>query len=256
MYFKIECNRIHPRFTECYHQINITWLSLVRIVNDKDFLNMRKIIATNLLVISCAYPVFAGTVSDIAVKPQAIFYVGGYGGYGTVSGGYKKDGNVAQGRFTLGVHAKQYKQWGLGGEIGIQSGNTMRLATSSSVLDPTIDLLPQATLKPLLDLLLTFRGQIQPDKPFYYILKGGMAYRQLQLEGRTSTYGDGLSQVAGEFQAGVGMKITEHVQLNVFYQGIYSNNNAGVYLDSAGNTPISHIPTQQAGFLGVEYAFF
>lgn len=80
---------------------------------------MRRIIATNLLVLSVACPVFAGTMGDVMVKPRPIFYVGGYGGYGTVSGGYKNDGNVAQGRFTLGVHAKQYKQWMLGGEVGI-----------------------------------------------------------------------------------------------------------------------------------------
>ncbi|WP_392537186.1 hypothetical protein [Legionella sp. 227] len=217
---------------------------------------MRKIIVTNLLVLSFAYPVFSGTMGDVMIKPHPIFYAGGYGGYGTVSGGYKNDGNVAQGRFTLGVNAKEYRQWILGGEVGIQSGNTMRLATSSSVLDPATDLLPQAILKPLIDLLFTVKGQIQPDKPLYYILKGGIAYRQLQLEDRTSTYGDGLSKLAGEFQAGVGMNLTEHVQLNAIYQGIYSNNNAGVYLDIAGNTPIAHIPTQQGGFLGVEYSFF
>ena len=132
----------------------------------------------------------------------------------------------------------------------------MRLATSSSVLNSTTDLLAQAILKPITDLLFTVKGQIQPDKSLYYILKGGIAYRQLQLEDRTSTYGDGLNKLAGEFQAGVGMSLTEHVQLNVFYQGIYSNTNAGVYLDSAGNTPIAHIPTQQGGFLGIEYSFF
>nr|AGC71856.1 hypothetical protein [uncultured bacterium A1Q1_fos_2140] len=231
-------------------------VSLVLIVKDKDFLNMRKIILVNLLLLSYAYPVFSGTMGDAGLKPHPILYVGGYGGYGTVSGGYKNDGNVAQERFTLGVHIKQYRQWMLGSEVGIQSGNTMRLATSSSVLDPATDLIPQAILKPLVDFLFTVKGQIQPDKPLYYILKGGIAYRQLQLEDRTSTYGDGLSNLAGEFQAGVGMNITEHVQINVFYQGIYSSKNAGVYLDSAGNTPVSHIPTQQAGFLGVEYSFF
>lgn len=94
------------------------------------------------------------------------------------------------------------------------------------------------------------------NKPIYYILKGGIAYRQVQLDDRTSTYGDGLSHVTGELQAGLGMNVTEHVLLNVFYQGIYSNSNASVSLDSSGNTPITHIPTQQAGFLGVEYSFF
>lgn len=216
-----------------------------------------KLVSTTLIGLCCTFSVTAGTMGNMATQPSSpLLYVGGYGGYGTVSGGYKNDGNVAQGRFTLGIHAKQYQQWMLGGEIGVQSGNTMRLATSSTVIDPTTALLPQATLKPLLDLLFTVKGSILPDRPFYYMLKGGIAYRQLQLDDRTSTYGVGLSNVAGEFQAGFGVNITKHVLLNAFYQGIYSNNNAGVYINNEGNTPISHIPTQQAGFLGVEYSFF
>lgn len=216
-----------------------------------------RIVITSLLGVFCSLSVTAGTVHNIITqKSSPNFYVGGYGGYGNVSGGYNNDGNVAQGRFTLGIHAIQYKQWTLGGEAGIQSGNTMRLATSPTVIDSTTDLLPQATLKPFLDLLLTVKGPFYSDNPFYYILKGGIAYRQLQLEDRTSTYGDALNKVAGEFQAGLGVNITEHVSFNAFYQGIYSNNNAGVYLDSAGNTPIANIPTQQGGFLGVEYSFF
>lgn len=219
---------------------------------------LNKVIVTSLLGLSCSLPALAGTMGDMNTKPAPLFYVGGYGGYGTVSGGYKNDGNVAQGRFALGVHAKQYRKWMLGGEVGIQSGNTMRLSASSAVVNPVTGLPPQATLKPLLDLLFTVKSQIplNMNKPVYYILKGGIAYRQLQLEDRTSTYGDGLSNVTGELQAGLGMNVTEHVLLNAFYQGIYSNSNAGVSLDSAGNTPISHIPTQQAGFLGVEYSFF
>ena len=194
-------------------------------------------------------------MGDVVTNPS-FFYIGAYGGYGAVSGGYKHDGKVAQGRLSLGHHVKQYKNVFFGGEIGIQSGNTMRLEASPSVINPATDLPPQATLKPLIDLLFTAKGQILPEKNLYYLLKGGVAYRQLQLDDRTATYGDGLSNVTGELQAGLGMNITEHVFLNVFYQGIYSNSTAGVTLDSAGNTPISHIPTQQAGFLGIEYSFF
>lgn len=128
-----------------------------------------RIVITSLLGVFWSLSLTAGTMSNITTQQlSSLLYVGGYGGYGTVSGGYKNDGNVAQGRFTLGIHAKQYKLWMLGGEVGIQSGNTMRLATSSAVIDSTTDLLPQATLKPFLDLLLTVKGQIRPDKPLYY----------------------------------------------------------------------------------------
>lgn len=101
-----------------------------------------KLIATSLLGLSYSLTSFAGTMGDIMTKPAPLFYVGGYGGYGTVSGGYKNDGNVAQGRFALGVHAKQYRQWILGGEVAVQSGNTMRLSASPSVVNPTTGLPP------------------------------------------------------------------------------------------------------------------
>jgi hypothetical protein len=214
----------------------------------------KRAITTTLLGLSFTAFSFAGTMEDNITTPP-LFYIGAYGGYGTVSGGYKNDGNVAQGRFELGAHIKEYKLLMLGGELGIQSGNTMRLDSNSSVVDPTTGLPPQAVLKPVLDLLFTIKGQFQPDKNFFYILKAGIAYRQLQLQDRTAN-SDNLTKVAPEFQAGLGIKITKNVLLNAFYQGIYSTGNAGVYLDSGGNTSITYIPTQQAVFLGLEYSFF
>lgn len=50
-------------------------------------------------------------MSNITTESLPLFYLGGYGGYGTFSRGYKNDGNVAQGRFALGAHAMQYKEW-------------------------------------------------------------------------------------------------------------------------------------------------
>jgi hypothetical protein len=86
------------------------------------------------------------------------------------------------------------------------------------------------------------------------IVKAGIAYRQLQLEDRTSP-SDSLQQVNGELQVGLGYKLTDHATLTAFYQGIYAGGNAGVSTDATGdNTYISRIPTQQAGFLGIEYS--
>lgn len=211
---------------------------------------INKIFVASVLSITCACAVFAGG----AEQASPLVYVGGYGGYGTVSGGYKNDGNTAQGRFALGVYSTPFRYWNIGGEFGIQSGNTMRLAAPATVVDPATGLPPQATLKPLLDFLFTVKGRMLPEKPWFYFLKGGVAFRQLQLDDRTAAT-DSLSQAAGEFQAGLGVAITEHAMISAFYQGIYSDSNAGVSLDTAGNTSIAHIPTQQAGFLGVEYTF-
>jgi len=117
-------------------------------------------------------------------------------------------------------------------------------------------------LKPLVDLLATVRYQAGPDSPYAVILKGGIAYRQLQLNGISSTK-DSLSKVNGEFQAGLGYQLTEHAQLTAMYQGIYSSSNAGVQFNSTDNLglmnvgyiSVAQIPTQNSGFLGIDYTF-
>lgn len=194
----------------------------------------------------------AGGMGDTTyVSP---FYVGTYGGYGVVDGGYSQDGNVAFGRLALGMHGKDFYRWQIGGEVGVQSGNYMRLAASQAVIGGGGGLVPQANLKPLLDLLVTVKGGVGFNTPYYYLLKGGIAYRQLSLTDRNSSQ-DTLNKVSGEFQGGLGVNLTEHVMLNAFYQGIYSSSNAGVALNSVFDTTIANIPTQQAGFLGIEYSF-
>lgn len=212
-----------------------------------------KIVYTCVLGLSFSLPVVAGTMGDITNKPSP-FYLGAYGGYGIIQNAYKQDGNFTQGRLALGAHIKQYKYWMFGGELGFQSGNNMRLNADPEVIDPTFDLLPQATLKPFVDLLFTVKSQFRSDKPLFYLLKGGIAYRQLDLADRTSS-NDTLGNVAGEFQAGLGWAVSQHVMLTGFYQGIYGNN-VDVSVDVTGqNTFIAHIPTQQAVFLGIEYSF-
>ena len=215
-----------------------------------------KKLAISLLGLTCSLPVIAGTIGD--VNPDLIsspFYVGAFGGYGTDDGGYKQDGDITQARLTIGAHLKNYKNIMFGGELGVQSGNTMRLNASPSVIEASTGLPIQSTLKPLIDALMTMKYQFQTGRPLFAVLKGGIAYRQLQLVDRTSEH-DTLIRVNGEFQGGLGYNITEHVQLTAMYQGIYSANNAGVKLNRFDDITISQIPTQQAGFLGVEYAFF
>ena len=181
-------------------------------------------------------------------------YMGAYGGYGVVSGAYDNDGDVAFSRLTLGLHAYEYQQISFGAELGVQSGNTMRLDASSAVINSLGGLQPQATLKPFIDLLVTVKKQLINTAPLFGILKGGIAYRQLQLENSNSS-SDTVRKVNCELQAGLGYTLTEHAMLTAFYQGIYSNSSAGVSADASGaNTYINNIPTQQAGFLGIEYS--
>lgn len=212
---------------------------------------MIKKIMMGLIVSFCPIAAFSGAMGTTPLQ----FYMGAHGGYGAMDGGYERDGYSALGRLSFGVHAKEYKQWLLGAELGVQSGNDLRLKVNSSVIDASGGLPVQATSKPFVDLLATIKMQIEQNKPLFLLVKGGVAFRQFQLEDRTSS-SDSLTKANGEFQGGLGLQMTEHVSLLVMYQGIYENNTAGVKLNSVNDTTISHIPTQQAGLFGVEYSFF
>lgn len=208
------------------------------------------------LGLSVSLGTFAGTMGPVetSVSSAIPLSIGAYGGYGHIDGTYHQDGNVAQGRFTLGLHSTTYKTFTFGIEAGLQSGNTMRLSASQSIIDNAGGLPVQVVLKPIIDGLLTVQSHFSPTSPFVYFLKGGIAFRQMNVEDRTSSQ-DHLSKINPEFQAGLGYAMTEHVMISAFYQGIYSKNQANVQPNSVGDLTIAHIPTQQAGFLGVQYFF-
>lgn len=197
---------------------------------------------------------YAGTMGNTLAAPSlSSLYLGAFGGYGLINGAYKQDGNFAQGMLTLGFRAAEYKHFMFGIEGGVQSGNNLRLNASPDIIEAAGGLPIQGNLKPVLDLLVTLKSALPTYQPVSLILKGGIAYRQLQFTDRTSIQ-DTLSSVNGEFQAGLGYQITDHAMLTAFYQGIYSSRNAGITINSASDTLMSAIPTQQAGFLGVEYS--
>jgi len=222
-------------------------------ISQGTFLLMKKTLLV-LVCLSFTSAVFAHAASNrdhVGCSPS--FYIGAYGGYGDVSGGYKQDGQVAQGRLALGLRAAEYMGVAFGAEAGVQSGNTMRLEANDTLITDAGGLPIQSTLKPLLDILITVKGQLLPNTPLFGILKGGVAYRQLVLNDRSSAR-DGLRQVSGELQAGLAFNLTHHATLTALYQGIYSGSNAGLALNTVGDVTIGRIPTQQAGFLGFEYS--
>lgn len=219
---------------------------------------MKRILAMSLAYLTFTLPVFANDTSFntslISWWSASRLYMGAYEGYGNISGGYKNDGQVTQGRLVLGIHAIEYNCISFGAEVGVQSGNDMRLDANSRIITATGGLPIQSTLKPFLDFLITAKHPLLTNYPLFGILKGGIAYRQLQLADRSSSR-DGLRKMNGELQVGFGIVITCHAMLSVLYQGIYAESDAGVSTNSVGDTTISHIPTQQAVFLGLEYSF-
>lgn len=215
------------------------------------------ILSCFLLLVFFANQSFAYKNNDINKSKSewnpSKLYIGTHGGYGQVSGADNNNGEVAFGRLAMGIHALDSNRFRFGAEFGVQSGNDMQLNKPLSVYEATAFMPVQATLKPFVDFLLTVTGRLHAHQPLFVILKGGIAYRQLQLVDRTSSE-DNLRKVNAELQAGFGYGITPHATLTAFYQGIYAGGNAGVALDASGDVTISRIPTQQAGFLGIEYS--
>jgi hypothetical protein len=217
-------------------------------------------LTASLVCLTLALPAFATNYANYKdYKPTTTstwtpkIYIAADGGYGVVDGAYGKDGDVAFGRLAFGIHALEYSHFSFGLEAGVQSGNDMRLATSSTILVATTGLPVQSTLKPLLDLLVTVNVPLLSNYPIIGIIKGGIAYRQLQLVGATSSK-DTLQKVNAELQAGLGYNLTSNAMISAFYQGIYAGSNANLGIDSTGSITIGRIPTQQAGFLGIEYS--
>lgn len=193
----------------------------------------------------------AAFAAEKTPPPPSCVYIGAAGGYGLVSGMRGSDGQTPQGRFAIGADAYTYKRFTFGFEGAVQSGNTMRLEMSQAVIDAAGGLPIQTTLKPLLDFLVTTRWKLDCD--FSLLLKGGIAYRNLQFNDRTSSE-DSLHRINGELQAGIGYQLTKRARITAFYQFIYSGENADVTLAPNNDVLLGQIPTQQGAFVGVEWA--
>lgn len=155
---------------------------------------------------------------------------------------FSKDGKTALGRLALGNELMLSGDFALGLELGLQSSNHMRL----TIMDETravLEWLPvRTTLGPMLDLLITAKSDPLAGSSFFALLKGGVAYRHWEIK---SPAFNSLSQLAGEFQAGLGYPITALASLNLLYQGVYGNNpnlqiNTFTRTGSVSNLPILH----------------
>ena len=222
----------------------------------------RKLLAIASLVLALPFTNamasdYKGTIESSGTwwSPSRL-YIGAYQGYGEVDGMLHNDGQSAIGRLVFGLDAYSY-QWGdwtanFGGELGLQSGKTMRHAPAENDPDAEVDIPIQTTLNPVLDLLFVLKLHCMPYSPFYGILKGGVAYRQLRfLDG---DFVSSSNQGSGEFQAGIGYELTPNARIVAYYQGIYANGKVQYIQRPDTTVYVTNIPTQQAGFLGLEFA--
>lgn len=162
------------------------------------------------------------------------------------------EGRTAIGRLSLGRSLFHMPYGQLGIEVGVQSGNTMHLDFSKESIDVLGGVPIEAQMKPMLDILLGFNTKSLGNSPFSAWLKGGMAYRTLQVD-RESV--NGVSDYSPEIQVGVGYTINERASINLGYQIIWGKQPL-LRIDKGSETGVlSSMPTQSAVMIGFSYKF-
>lgn len=214
---------------------------------------MKKIIFIAILI-STVMTSYAAVITPSPTASKTVIPIQASVGMGYVGyrDAYKNDGNTIAGRVALGVIPFHWQKADLGVEVGVQSGNRMRLDESQDVLDQLGGLPIQTTIKPIADLLATLHVGLDKVGKVFVLIKGGIAYRRWQFDRDTIS---SLDKVNGEVQAGLGVKISPRTNLVAYYQGIYGgsvrfkvrNGTAG---DATGS--VNNIPTQHGGFVGIE----
>lgn len=216
------------------------------------------------VIAAASFSAQAGTMGPINNAPGPWSVIGGLGytwydfGY---NGGYFADasaqnsigdGNTAVGRFAIARDFTQFSMFHLGLELGVQSGNTMRLDIPQTTLDELGGLPIQANIKPMLDLLVTASTEPLMDMPAFGIVKAGIAYRRMQINERVTV--NDLSQVGFEVQAGLGAALSDRANLALVYQGVFNGDTSFTVNSPLPETGhISNIPQQNGLLLTLSY---
>ncbi|CEK11019.1 hypothetical protein [Legionella hackeliae] len=141
-------------------------------------------------------------------------------GYGQYQHMYSNEGKTPLGRLAVAAELLTTTQTAFGLEVGVQNGNRMRVAVPVNTLD-ILGGVVKTTVKPMLDLLLTANTTPINESLLFTQLKGGIAYRQWQME---TDFISNKTELAGEVQAGFGYPLTEVTSLNLLYQGVFGGN--------------------------------
>jgi len=187
-------------------------------------------------------------------KPPVQIVLGVHEGYSFMQGAVQQDGQTPFQRIDLGVKVNDFHQVAFGVEMGVQTGNNLRLTASSAVVTAAGGLPLQATLMPTVDALVSLSAKLSPEFPVYGVLKGGIAYRQLSLQNRTS-HRDSVRKVDGELQAGFAVNMSKHATFSMLYQGIYGGSDAGAALSSTNDVTLKRVPTHHGVMAGLAYKF-
>lgn len=205
----------------------------------------------------------AGTMGSY-IEPRPWSVIGGLGynwyDFGYHGGGLADpaaqsaigDGQTAFGRFAIARDLAKLRSMQFGLELGVQSGNIMRLDIPQATLDLLGGMPVQANIKPMVDLLATATTEPVMSTPAFGILKAGIAYRRMQINERVTV--NDLSQVAFELQAGLGANITDKARLGLLYQGVFNGSTNFTVNTAAETGHVSNIPMQNGVLLALSYS--
>lgn len=153
-----------------------------------------------------------------------------------------------QGLTALGRLSFDYALTNLFGlEMGIQNGNQMRFTIPKDTVDRLGGVAISGTLKPMLDTLFTLKAPLSTTA-FNTILKGGLTYRQLQMD-RESL--NDIVRFSPQIQAGFDYGINNRLHLTAFYQYIFGNDSQLQANPLTETGSIANIPSQEAVLLGI-----
>lgn len=164
----------------------------------------------------------------------------------------RNDGNTGVGRLALNYALWTDPFYQLSLETGIQSGNTMRLVLPKEAIESLGGVPIEAKIKPLLDGLIVVKTKPLGSLPILAWLKGGMVYRQLQVDSRAV---NDNQEWTPELQAGLGYRITEQTIINLGVQYIVGKAPTITVNPLTESGVLSNIPTQTAILLGVSFSF-
>lgn len=163
------------------------------------------------------------------------------------------DGQSAVGRFSLGRTLFTKPYWQTYIEAGIQSGTTARLALPKEAIDVLGGVPITAQMKPLLDVLIGFKTEPMRGFPLIVWMKGGVAFRQLQVD-RIEV--NDVQAYSPEIQAGLGYRINEQATITMGYQTIWGKKPVLTVNPETETGVLHHIPAQQAVLIGCLFNFF
>ncbi|MBA2711023.1 MAG: hypothetical protein H0U57_10585 [Tatlockia sp.] len=173
-------------------------------------------------------------------------------GVASFSGISKQEGQTAVGRLSLGRGLFITPYWQAGLEAGIQSGNKMHLILPEESIELLGGVPFEAEIKPLLDVLMSFKTKPFPGTPVITWLKGGGAYRKLQVDRLSVNHLAGFSP---EIQIGLGYQVNEQATINLSYQRIWGKE-PKITVDAESKTGVlCNIPEQRTLMIGLSFNF-